>query len=65
MTIKCISLSELTESFERIDGEEKRVLQYKLTTDGEYYIRLQAVSLFDSGSWTTFQVIIDAIYWEE
>ena len=59
--IKCISLSELTESFERIDGEEKRVLQYKLTTDGEYYIRLQAVSLFDSGSWTTFQVIIDMI----
>ena len=31
-------------------------MSYVLTTDGEYYIRLQAVSLFDEGSWTKFQV---------
>ena len=54
--IKCISLSDITESVERIDGEDRRVSQYRLTTDGEYYIRLQAVSLFDEGSWTNFQV---------
>ena len=54
--IKCISLSDITESVERIEGEDKRVLQYRLATDGEYYIRLQAVSLYDEGSWTSFQV---------
>ena len=54
--IKCISLSDITPSVERIDGVDKKVLQYRLTMDGEYYIRLQAVSLFDEGSWTSFQV---------
>ena len=57
--IRCISLSEITESVEKIDGEDKRVLQYRLTTDGEYYIRLQAVSLYDEGSWTSFQVSLN------
>ena len=60
--IKCINLIDIEKRVETINGEERLVLQYRLITDGEYYIRLQAVSLFDSGSWTTFQVILNTFY---
>merc|ERR1719186_538259 len=32
-------------------------MEYKLTTEGEYYIRLKAVSLFDEGKWTRWQFV--------
>ena len=56
--IRCISLAEIKKTIEPFgsEGEEREVMSYVLTTDGEYYIRLQAVSLFDEGSWTEFQV---------
>ena len=54
--IRCISLAEIKKTRETINGKEEDVMSYVLTTDGEYYIRLQAVSLFDEGSWTEFQV---------
>ena len=54
--IKCISLKDIKRSRETVLGEERDVMSYTLTDDGEYYIRLQAVSLFDEGSWTKFQV---------
>ena len=55
--IRCISLAEIKKSREEVrPGEWREVMSYVLTTDGEYYIRLQAVSLFDEGSWTKFQV---------
>ena len=54
--IRCISLAEIKKTREEVGGVYRDVLSYVLTTDGEYYIRLQAVSLFDEGSWTKFQV---------
>ena len=55
--IRCISLAEIKKTREEVSpGEWREVMSYVLTTDGEYYIRLQAVSLFDEGSWTKFQV---------
>ena len=54
--IRCISLAEIKKTREKVHGVDRDVLSYVLTTDGEYYIRLQAVSLFDEGSWTKFQV---------
>ena len=54
--IKCISLLEIEKTVDE-DGREMNV--YHLTDDGEYYIRLQAVSLYDEGEWTRFQVCHD------
>jgi len=54
---KCISLSEITEFNITHKGVQKTVMEYKLTTEGEYYIRLKAVSLFDEGKWTRWQFV--------
>ena len=53
---KCISMREIIKSREDINGEERDVMTYRLTENGEYYIRLQAVSLYQEGSPTKFQV---------
>jgi len=54
---KCIALSEINEFNITHNGVQKRVMEYKLTEEGEYYIRLKAVSLFDEGKWTKWQFV--------
>ena len=55
--IQCISMTEISEvNITDYKGVKRTLMEYKLTTEGEYYIRLRAVSLFDEGKWTTWQV---------
>lgn len=55
--VQCISLSEITEINITHRGVQKTMMEYKLVTEGEYYIRLRAVSLFDEGKWTRWQFV--------
>jgi len=55
--VKCISLNEINEINITHKGVQKTMMEYKLVTEGEYYIRLRAVSLFDEGKWTRWQFV--------
>jgi len=55
--VKCISLSEINEINITHNGVQKTMMEYKLVTEGEYYIRIRAVSLFDEGKWTRWQFV--------
>jgi len=56
--IQCISMTEISEvNITDYKGVQRTLMEYKLTTEGEYYIRLRAVSLFDEGKWTTWQFV--------
>ena len=54
--VRCISMSEITQVNVSRNGVQRTMLQYKLVTEGEYYIRLKAVSLYEDGKWTRWQV---------
>ena len=47
---KCISMREIIKSREDVIGEERDLMTYRLMENGELYIRLQAVSLYQEGS---------------
>ena len=53
---KCISLADIQVVNITVDGMERTALEYRLHQEGEYYVRLRAVSLYQEGSETTYTV---------
>jgi len=54
---KCISLADIQVVNITVDGMDRTALEYRLHQEGEYYVRLRAVSLYQEGGETTYTFV--------